>query len=131
LKFLSSTFIALKKSRPKLLRPTSFQPKGAIVKLRNHPLMVRRSGFACWPPYWWTPRQKEIVPAGEVGTLQSVRMDWICNKLFLMMEHDDLAYLGVLQFDDICFCQHLHDILNENLGRSMAEIGDLDLGYLV
>jgi len=45
----------------------------AGVKLREHPLMTRKSGIKLWPPPWTSSMQdKPHWTHGEVGTLERV-----------------------------------------------------------
>jgi hypothetical protein len=45
------------------------------------------------------------------------------------MDLNGAPYMGTLLFSDAAFCWQLHDILQQNLGRSIEEIGDLDLSF--
>ena len=64
----------------------------------------------------------------EVGILKSARMhEHSPNKCFLIAEHEKLTYMGCLIFDDMKFCAQIHDLLQFNVGRSIAEIGSIDL----
>ena len=101
------------------------------MKLRDHPAMVRKSGYCSWPPRWTTPNpDRDEKPTGEVGTLEDVAMSkLIDNKLFLFMLYRGYRYMGVMAFDDLTFCQMLHDILKLNRGLPIKQVGDLDLSH--
>jgi hypothetical protein len=100
-------------------------------KLRDHPLMIRASGFPNWPPKWTTThRDRDDKPIGEVGTLENVMMSrLIDNKIFMFMQCEGLRYMGFMSFDDVSFCSQIYTLLKANIGRSIKEIGDLDLSY--
>lgn len=99
------------------------------MRLRNHPLMTRKSGCQAWPPKWTTTRRDERdTPVGEIGTLEQALMhELFDNKIFLFIEHGGFRYMGFMQFDDPAFCSQIHNLLKANLGRTIEEIGDLDL----
>lgn len=99
------------------------------VKLSDHPLMTRKSGYANWPPKWTTPHwDEDDKPEGEVGVLDDVEMHTLIdNKIFLFMQYRSYRYMGVLAFDDLKFCHAIYSLLQSNLGRTIQEIGDLDL----
>lgn len=101
------------------------------MKLRDHPLMVRKSGWKTWPPRWWSPSAPAQIRA-EMGILEEVRKnDAIENKLYLTIRHQGSVYLGVLQFDDIVFCGQVLQLLEAQIGRSVREIGDMDVSHLL
>jgi hypothetical protein len=67
---------------------------------------------------------------GELGSLDDVSMNkLIPNKVFLAMEHLAERYITVLAFDDDPFANQLYGLLLNNIGRSIQEIGDLDLSH--
>ena len=103
------------------------------MQLRHHPLMTRRIGIKLWPPPWTSPDQeKPLWPHGEIGILKRV---WIHPRLgtcvFLFIEHEGVTYTGSMYFDDPRFFIDIHNVLENNVGRSIAEIGDLDLSYML
>jgi len=99
------------------------------MQLRDHPLMTRKSGFHNWPPKWTTTqRDRDNKPIGEVGIFEDVMMsNLIDNKIFMLMQNLGLRYTGLLSFDDRIFCWQICILLRANIGRSLKEIGDLDL----
>jgi hypothetical protein len=102
------------------------------VKLLDHPLMVRKSGIVSWPPEWKAVSDCRQNVQGEVGTLEEVSMhDLIANKIFLAIEYRSERYIAVLAFDDEMFAKQLYPLLADNIGRSIREIGDLDLSHLL
>ncbi len=103
------------------------------VELRNHPRMSYRK-VPSWPPSWvWISGSEDKQPKGEVGILKQVRMvngHPIVHRCFLWMEYEDGTYLGCLLLDNLSFCKQLSRLLEKNVGRSVKEIGGLDLSYL-
>jgi hypothetical protein len=88
-------------------------------------------GQVNWPPVWVHVLSKRIrTLRGEVGILiDSFLRSGIPTKLLLRMDLNGAPYMGTLLFSDAAFCWQLHDILQQNLGRSIEEIGDLDLSF--
>jgi hypothetical protein len=102
------------------------------MKLRDHPLLIRKSGITSWPPQWQLVGNEKNQVQGELGRLEDVSMnDLIANKIFVAMEHLSDRYIAVLAFDDEMFAQQLYSILMKNIGRSIREIGDLDVSRLL
>ena len=93
--------------------------------------MTRKSGMQAWPPRWTTMRRHERHrPVGEIGTLEQALMhELFDNKIFLFIEHGGFRYMGFMQFDDRAFCAQIYNLLKANLGRSIEEIGELDLSH--
>jgi hypothetical protein len=92
--------------------------------------MNRKSGFANWPPKWTTLSDKNDKPSGEIGTLEKpLRPEMFTNRLFLLIRHEGFRYMGSMAFDDPAFCYELYRLLNSQVGRSIKEIGDIDLSY--
>ena len=102
------------------------------MKLRDHPLLTRKSGFVNWPPQWLSLGWAGNKFSGEVGVLEDVSMHrLITNKIFIAARHREERYIAVLAFDDETFAQQLYQILLQNVDRSIKEIGDLDLSHLL
>ena len=104
------------------------------MQLRHHPLITRRDGVKIWPPLWTlTTQDKADWPHGEIGILERV---WIAPQLekrllFMFVRHGGFRYMGSMLFDRERFCLDMYSILQNHLGRSIAEIGDLDLSYML
>jgi hypothetical protein len=45
------------------------------------------------------------------------------------MEYDGQHYVGSLVFDDSAFCAQICAVLQQHLGRSIKEIGDLEVSF--
>lgn len=88
-------------------------------------------GMKIWPPVWVNTRTAPTKKInGEVGIL--IRTTFhpdMPKRLFLRMEMDKQPYMGCLVFSDPHFCQQLNRLLQDQLGRSLKEIGDLDLAH--
>src|SRR6266513_2747465 len=99
------------------------------MQLRDHPLMVRKSGFKNWPPLWTTTHyDRNDTPTGEIGTLHQVLTgELFDNKIFLFIQFQGFRYMGSMRFDDLAFCSQVHTLLKANIGLSIEEIGDMDL----
>ena len=89
-------------------------------------------GVSNWPPVWLHSRSKSQKQLrGEIGVLKYVHAsNRLSNKCYLVMEHDNTQYVGCLIFNDVGFCYNLANMLRVHLGRSIREIGDLDLSPL-
>jgi hypothetical protein len=101
------------------------------MELRSHPGMTYR-GIPNWPPTWTQPRKNQPPKTvrGEVGKLSYVYAnEQLSNKCFLVIEHENERYVGALLFADLRMCDQLVRILRAQVGRSIKEIGDLDLSH--
>jgi hypothetical protein len=45
------------------------------------------------------------------------------------MEHCGAEYLGALLLNDPSFCREIFAVLLRNIGKTILEIGDIDLTY--
>jgi hypothetical protein len=77
---------------------------------------------------------------GEVGTLKEVRVsaaepkqndDIKPSRLVLFMKYRNTAYVGCVLFDDASACRQVGRVLLDQRGRSLQEIGKLDLSHLL
>jgi hypothetical protein len=101
------------------------------MQLRNHPLMLYR-GRRNWPPAWvWTGAGLDEHPRGEVGSLHDIQIFKVDHRVVLLMAWDDVPYIGCLRFDDPAASRQIGAILKRQIGRSIKEIGDLDLTALL
>jgi len=72
------------------------------------------------------------MPIGETGMLEEVVMsNLIDNKVFMFIQVDSVRYVGFMAFDDPAFCSQIFYLLKDNLGRSIKEIGDLNVWHLL
>lgn len=102
------------------------------MELRSHPLMTYR-GVANWPPTWTKRDVGADLPKnilrGEIGTLDRVIRSRIepHARMFLVIQFASNSYMGTLLFKDATFCRYIADVLLAHLGKTIKEIGDLDL----
>jgi hypothetical protein len=94
---------------------------------------MTRYGLSNWPPVWIPadPKGNRSSLRGEIGRLKYVLFRESDNTCFLVTMHDGGGYVGSLLFDDRAFCQQLGRILETCTGRTIKEIGDLDLSHLL
>jgi hypothetical protein len=101
------------------------------MRLRDHPRMIRKSGFVNWPPQWRPIGLDKGLVQAERGILADVsRNTLIPNKIFVAMEYQAERYIAVLAFDDEVFANQLYPLLKKNIGRSILQLGELDLAHL-
>ena len=103
------------------------------MKFRDHPVLERKSGMMLWPPLWSNIYQgKENWPRGEIGTLEVVWMHELLDKcVFLYVRQDVFGYTGSMYFDDPGSCMMIYNFLKSVVGRSISDIGDLDVAHLL
>jgi hypothetical protein len=102
------------------------------MELRDHPMMNYR-GLTNWPPIWtWRGGGESTHPKGEVGILRDVFLSRVEPNLriFLIMGYEDQEYIGCLLFGDATVCEQIYDVLKDQCGRTLAEVGSLDLDHL-
>jgi hypothetical protein len=96
------------------------------LQLRDHPITILKSGVKTWPPFWIT--SSGDAANGEIGILQDVSIGVLIHTtLFLFIEFRGFRYVGSMSFDDSISCQKIYDLLKPNVGRSIKEIGDLEV----
>jgi hypothetical protein len=102
------------------------------MQLRNHPLIAHR-GVPGWPPTWSPANPKSALKplAGEIGRLKYVLPNKSSDRCFLIIEHEDHPYIGCLFFDDGTFCAQILRVLQNQIGLTIEEIGNLDLSRLL
>lgn len=90
---------------------------------------MRFNGTCNWPPVWKETR--EVAPktlTGEVGTLSYVyASENVSNKIYLVINHQRENYIGSLVFDEHAFCAKIARLMRSQIGKSITEIGDLEL----
>ena len=101
------------------------------MELRKHPL-VTYGKLPSWPPVWvCIGGDKNLHPKGEVGILTQVETTaWSSTNHFSLDGIQGGIYLGCLLLSDAAFCEQAFKLLQENIGRSIEDIGRLDLSYL-
>lgn len=113
--------------------PGGNQDESKIMKFREMPVLERKSGMMLWPPQWSTAyRAKKDWPQGEIGTLENVWMHELLDRcIFLYVSDDGFQYTGSMYFDDHTSCLIVFDFLQSVVGRSIADIGELDVSHLL
>jgi len=103
------------------------------MRFRDHPVLKRRSGVILWPPHWSSAYQpKQWWPRGEIGALENVSMHELLDRcIFLHIRHDVFYYVGSMYFDDPGSCMMVYKFFKSVVGRSIADIGDLDVSHLL
>jgi hypothetical protein len=86
----------------------------------------------CWPPAWMRINgsgDKNL--NGEVGILRRVELSRIepIERCYLLMDHDASSYMGTLVFDDDAFCRQVYSFLQRHTGRTIQQVGDLELSF--
>lgn len=101
---------------------------GKNMKLREHPLM-RYRGTPNWPPKWLQHNTHGVkVIEGEMGVLKFVHArDGPSDKCVLVIEHQRELFVGILLFDNQNFCAQICSLLKAQVGRSIPDIGDLQV----
>jgi hypothetical protein len=66
---------------------------------------------------------------GEVGVLLYVYAAADAHKCYLVIQDENENYTGILHFDDTRVCREVAKLLQNHLGRSIKEIGDLDVSF--
>ena len=99
------------------------------MQLRHHPKMWYGDVYS-WPPVW-----TKIAGPGadnledESATLLSATLSRLDppTACHLTVELNGTSYMGMARTDDSVFCRRLCAFLQNYVGKSMKEIGDLDL----
>ena len=96
---------------------------------RDHPLFTYQNRRS-WPPAWlYCGGFDDTHPLGEVGLLKNVFISSVkpSTRCFLIMEHADAEYMGDLLVSDEAFCTQIYEMLLGHCGKTIQEIGDIDL----
>jgi hypothetical protein len=72
-------------------------------------------------------------PRGDVGILRDVFLSQIepHSRIYLIMEYENEEYMGSVLFADATFCAQVYELLRKQRGSQIAQIGDLDISYLL
>jgi hypothetical protein len=87
-----------------------------------------------WPPAWvWRAGDNNEQIRGEIGVLRDVFLSTIepSTRLFLIVEYESNEYVGCLMFSDGAFCGQIYQLLRDQQGKSMVEVGSLDVSQLL
>ena len=96
--------------------------------LRDHPLLTHQNARS-WPPAWlYCGGFDNTYPRGEVGFLKTVFVSSVRRSTcFLIMEHAGAEYMGELLMSDAAFCNEIYEVLLRHCGKTIQEIGDINL----
>jgi hypothetical protein len=65
---------------------------------------------------------------GDLGIVKHVIADARDHtKCFLIVEQNGRGYVGLLKFDDSRVCTRIATIIGKHTGRSIPDIGDIDV----
>ena len=101
----------------------------AAMQFRDHPLISYR-GCPSWPPVWSRVGREGLKTLrGEIVILKSIiaRDLGRSTKCFLITEHEGEQYVGTLLISTPSDCAAICQFLSLQSGRSIREIGDLDV----
>ena len=98
-----------------------------MTALRKHPKVN-------WPPQWngWCGPDARV-PAGEDGVLKSAQYLTVdptaAARVQLRIAHDGNEFWGFIPCDDPVLLSRLYAKLKGCIGRTMQEIGSLDIQF--
>jgi hypothetical protein len=99
------------------------------VQLRNHP-HLRFGEASSWPPVWTNTTGRGETLRGEIGVLsKAYTSSNTAETCYLAIQHESESYVGALFLDDPALCQKLCSLLQQNVGRTISEIGSLEIAY--
>jgi hypothetical protein len=93
---------------------------------------MRRADIPIGPPVWTqgTKARGTTILKGEVGVLRYIHLTaQQSQKCYLVIEHNGQHYVGGLLLDDSAFCSQICALLQQNIGRSIKEIGELEVSF--
>jgi hypothetical protein len=93
------------------------------MKLRDHPSTK-------WPPTWTRiDGDGDIDVTGEIGTLKGASTSRVQPKTcYLIVDVGASFYMGRLVCDNAAACRQVLALLQRQIGCSIKQIGDLELG---
>jgi hypothetical protein len=96
-----------------------------MTDMKIHDLKWR--GLPMWPPQWSTSDHQE----GEEGVLEGVQLRHELSTRLISIEANHLGDCrkGILILEDPAQLEFVCDKLRENLGRSLTEIGNLEIDF--
>jgi hypothetical protein len=85
------------------------------------------SGIPTWPPQWWTTVQGN----DEEGLLENVYLskDKMPFCISVDANHLGAEKRGIIIMDDPAHLDVLYLKLKENIGKSLTEIGDMEIDF--
>jgi hypothetical protein len=101
------------------------------LKLRDHPAL-NRFDLSTWPPVWVNSARRNQEFISERGAVTGVLYDAKTpERIFLQMDFEGERYTGCLMTRDSSFCRQLHGFLQDHIGKTAQEIGDLDVSFML
>jgi len=96
------------------------------MKLRD----LNWKGISIWPPDWLSGNE-ESKGTGEEGVLTRVEFRERKNEQYLSIEAEYAGALrvGILLLENPARLKALYHKLQENIGKSLVEIGNLDITF--
>ena len=94
-------------------------------------------GLCNWPPTWVkTGGSSDVFQnklRGEIGVLSQVFLSQVTpyTRCYLSVEVEGDFYMGTLLFEDAAFCRQIYELLQQHCGKSIQQIGDLDVSHLL
>ena len=96
------------------------------MKLRH----LQWQGFSFWPPQWiGSPGEKGILTYGEEGVLKDVELIEGTDIIRVDAEYGGTTCSGLLYLDNPGNFLRLQHLLRENIGKTLAEIGNLEVDF--
>ncbi len=85
---------------------------------------MRGEGFPCWPPVWL----EKILSNSEEGVLKQVVLVPGTTILKVDVRREDGDLIGLLIFEKE-FLDSVYQKLQANIGRTLTEVGNLEINY--
>ncbi|HKY08039.1 MAG TPA: hypothetical protein VJQ55_07355 [Candidatus Binatia bacterium] len=84
-----------------------------------------------WPPVWTRDRGQGLKTVrGEVGKLAFIYSNpAVSTRCYLVIDYNGENYVGTLIFDDRAFCKQVTDLLRRYLGKTIQEVGAIELDH--
>ncbi len=89
---------------------------------------LKWKGFAMWPPEWMISDQG----SGEEGVLEEVQLrhDLKPQLISVVANHLGEVRKGIMVLEDPALLRVVYNNLKQYIGWPLAEIGDMEIGYL-
>jgi hypothetical protein len=102
----------------------ALEPRRAVMQIRA----LKWKGLAMWPPEW-TILDEGL---GEAGVLEEVHLRQDLNPKLISVVANHLGDIrrGVMVLEDPALLEAVYGTLKQQVGRPLAEIGDLEISLL-
>ena len=110
-----------------------FMPCRIKNEAREHPALRLSGGLRSWPPVWVCSRTQPFKTiTGEIGVFTgTILHEGLPSTLFIRMEYQNEPYMGFLVVGEPMFCLQLNNVLQEHIGRTIADIGQIELSSML